>query len=310
MYSLTVFKSIYDNKTHKNMSFSSWEEFESLLYKLSERPIKDKKDAELISPALYENGTTRANKNVTQWGRWAAVDVDEHVFEGDLENELRSRYGDWYYVCYSTASSTQDHPKFRLVFPLKGAVKADRIKQFWYALNTELDSVGDRQTKDLSRMYYTPAKYDGANNFIFVNPGMHIDPDALIAKHPLAEPKKGKTFFERLPESMQNMIVQHRKDQAENSKIRWTSYHDCPFVSKVALDHYKGIQETGWYHGMYKLMVSIAGRAVESKYPITPTEIAQLCREIDLETGNWYDNRPLEVEAERAIEYIYKHASL
>lgn len=310
MYSLTVFKNIYDNKTNKNMSFSSWEEFESLLFKLSTRDIKDKKDAELISPAVYEDGTTRANKNVTEWGRWAAVDVDEHVFEGDLENELRSRYGDWYYVCYSTASSTNDHPKFRLVFPLKGTVKADRIKQFWYALNTELDSVGDRQTKDLSRMYYTPANYAGANNFIFVNVGSYIDPDALIAKHPLAETKKGATFFERLPESMQNMIVQHRKDQADNATIRWTSYHDCPFVSRNAVDHYKGIQDTGWYHGMYKLMVSIAGRAVEAKYPITPNEIATLCREIDLETGNWYDNRPLHIEAERAIEYIYKHASI
>jgi hypothetical protein len=307
MYSLTVFKSIYDNKTNKNMSFQSWEEFEALLFKLSKRDIKDKKDAELISPAVYEDGTTRANRNVTEWGRWAAVDVDEHVFEGDLENELRTRYGDWYYVCYSTASSTVDHPKFRLVFPLKGAVKADRIKQFWYALNTELDSVGDRQTKDLSRMYYTPANYDGANNFIFVNSGSYIDPDALIAKHPIEIKKSGKSFFERLPDSMQQMIVQHRKDSMENTKFSWKSYHDCPFVSKVAVDSYRNITDTGWYHGMYKMMVSIAYKAIDAGYPITSREIAQLAREIDMETGNWYENRPLELEADRAIEYAYKN---
>lgn len=309
MYSLTVFKSIYDNKTEKRVDLKSWDDFEQLLFKLSKRPIKDKADAELISPAVYTPGTTRANKNVTEWARWAAVDVDDHKFEGDLENELKSRYGDWHYVCYSTASSTDDHPKFRLVFPLKGSVSNERIKQFWFALNTELGSIGDKQTKDLSRMYYTPATYAGANNFIFVNNGSFIDPDSLIQKHPMEPKKTGKTFFERLPEEMQSMILQHRKDQAENSNIRWTSYHDCPFVSKGAVENYRSLT-ADWYHGMYRLMVSIAGRAVESKYPITSREVAELCKQIDMETGNWYENRPLEVEADRAIDYIYKHSPL
>lgn len=309
MYSLTVFKSIYDNKTEKRVDLKSWDDFEQLLFNLSKRPIKDKVDAELISPAVYTPGTTRANKNVTEWARWAAVDVDDHKFEGDLENELRTKFGDWYYVCYSTASSTYDHPKFRLVFPLKGSVNNDRIRQFWFALNTELGSIGDKQTKDLSRMYYTPATYAGANNFIFVNSGSYVDPDYLIEKYPMEPKKTGKTFFERLPEEMQSMILQHRKDQAENSNIRWTSYHDCPFVSKGAVDNYRNLT-ADWYHGMYRLMVSIAGRAVESKYPITSREVAELCKQIDMETGNWYENRPLEVEADRAIDYIYKHSPL
>jgi hypothetical protein len=308
MYSLTIFKSIYDNKTDKRLDFDSWDAFESFLFKLSERPLKDKTSAELISPATYQPNTTRANKNVVHWGRWAAVDVDDHVFEGDLENELKRKFGDWYFICYSTASSTEEHPKFRLVFPLKTEVSAERIRQFWYALNTELGSIGDRQTKDLSRMYYIPATYSTANNFIFVNDGSFIDPLVLIQKHPMEEKKTGKTFMERLPESMQAMIIQHRKDQAENTKFNWKSYHDCPFVSKGTVDSYKNISDTGWYHGMYKMMVSIAFKAVDANYPITSREIAQLAREIDMETGNWYEDRPLELEADRAIEYVYKHS--
>lgn len=289
------------------MDFSGWEQFEKLLYELSKVERKGKKDAQLISPATYQQGTTRANANVVDWSGWAAVDVDDHVFEGDLKSELYDRYGNYYYVCYSTASSTNDHPKFRLIFPLKTNVENTKIKKFWYALNTELGSIGDRQTKDLSRMYYIPANYADANNFIFTNSsGVWIDPDALIDKHPLPE-KKGATFFERLPEEMQKTIIQHRKDQMNNRTIQWTSYQDCPFVNKNLITEYKAISGTGWYHMMYRIMVSIAGNAVKREYPITVQEVVQLCKELDMETGNWYDNRPLDKEAERAIEFVYSN---
>ncbi len=307
--STTLFKSIYDNKTDTRLVFKNFEAFEESLYLLSERPIASKKDAPLMSPAVYMPYTTRANANVTEWAGWAAVDVDEHKFEGDLQNELASLYGNWYYICYSTASSTRDHPKFRLVFPLKGRVRASRIRKFWYALNTLLDSIGDRQTKDLSRMYYVPGKYANAYNFIFSNTnGSYLDPDALIDKFPLAEKKKGASFFDRLPEEIQNQIVEHRKNSANNTEINWTSYHDCPFVNRKLVAEYKTINETGWYHGLYRIMVSIAGNAVSSNYPITAHQIAELCKEIDNETGQWYDSRPLEKEADRAIEFVYKNA--
>ena len=306
--STTLFKSIYDNKTDTRLVFKNFEAFEESLYLLSKRPIASKKDAPLMSPAIYQPDTTRANANVIEWAGWAAVDVDEHKFEGDLQNELAALYGNWYYVCYSTASSTRDHPKFRIVFPLKGRVDASRIKKFWYALNTLLDSIGDRQTKDLSRMYYVPGQYAGAHNFIFSNTnGSYLDPDALIDKYPLQEKKQGATFFDRLPEEIQNQIVEHRKNSANNTDINWTSYHDCPFVNRKLVAEYKTINETGWYHGLYRIMVSIAGNAVSNNYPITAQHIAELCKEIDNETGQWYDNRPLEKEADRAIEFVYKN---
>jgi len=306
-YSLTLFNNIFDNKTHKRQDFSDWEHFENLLYDLSLVPKKDKKSASLISPATYMPDTTRANDNVVNWAGWAAIDVDNHQFHGNLEKELYDRYGNYYYVCYSTASSTLEYPKFRLVFPLKTEVRSNEIRKFWYSLNEELGCIGDKQTKDLSRMYYIPATYTGANNFIFTNSiGSFIDPYALIDKHPLPE-KKGSTFFDRLPDTMQKMIIQHRKDQMQNRSITWTSYRDCPFVNKKLISEYKLISDTGWYHKMYQIMVSIAGNAVKREYPITVDEITQLCKELDLETGNWYKNRPLNKEAERAIEFVYSN---
>ena len=70
---------------------------------------------------------------------------------------------------------------------------------------------------------------------------------------------------------------------------------------------YRMISNTGWYHKMYQIMVATAGNAVKRKYPITAQEITVLCRELDAETGNWYKSRPLEKEADRALEYVYKN---
>ena len=41
------------------MSFHSWDDFKRLLFDLSKQERKGKKDAELISPATYVDGTTR-----------------------------------------------------------------------------------------------------------------------------------------------------------------------------------------------------------------------------------------------------------
>lgn len=313
MYSLTIFKSIFDNKTEKRVDLKDWDAFEQMLYKLSTMPGykakrgEKKKSSPLISPAIYQEGTTRANKNVISWAGWAAIDVDQHTFEGNLQDELRSRYGNWHYVCYSTASSTETQPKFRLVFPLTSHVQPSKIRHFWYALNTELDSIGDRQTKDFSRMYFVPAQYPGAYNFIFSNNGDFIDPDALCLKHEYVD-SSAKSLLDRLPEDLQRKFIQQKKDGLNNTDISWSSYRDCPFINRNLLAEYSTISETGWYHKLYQIMVSISMNAIKKGYPITAYELDQLCREIDRDNGNWYESRPIRVEAQRALEYALKNS--
>ena len=312
--SLTLFDSVYDNKTHKRMDFSSFEQFEKLLYNISSeegyKPTKGekpkKKPSPLISPATYKDGATRANDNVISWAGWAAVDVDDHVFHGNLKDELYDKFGDWYYVCYSTASSTRDTPKFRLVFPLTSHIEQQRIRHFWHALNTELGSIGDIQTKDLSRMYYVPAVYPNANNFIFTNSGNYINPYDLMQKHKYVE-KTQVGMIDKLPPAIREAIIKERANKLTNTDIHWSSYENCPFVSRKMIDDYTSISGTGWYHKMYQLMVSIASSAVRQNYPITSKEIAILCRQLDMATGNWYKSRPLEKEADRALEFVMRN---
>ena len=320
MFRLTVFENLYDNKTETRVEFETFEKFEKSLYYLATVPgykpkrgefLRGKKVTPLISPAIYREGTTRANANVVEWGCWAAIDVDDHKFEGDLETELKTKYGKWTYICYSTASSTPEHPKFRLVFPLTQPVEAKDIPHFWYALNKEFDSLADIQTKDVSRMFFAPAKYPGAYNFIFSNKGESIDHTELMGNHPWQKPVDSASFFDRLSPELQKEVIAHRQAKLNGSKtnVEWTSYRDCPFVNQKLISEYKSISGTdnsGRYSMIYKIMTSIACNAVKRKYPITEYEIVDLIRQLDRETSNRYAKRPLNVEASRAITYAYK----
>lgn len=303
MVSLTIFDSIYDNKTNKRMDYTSFDEFEAILYKLSESTkYPTKQDAPLLSPAIYQPDTTRANDNVVGWGGFGILDIDD--YEGDLK-DIESKYDKYRYVCYSTASSTVESPKFRLVFPLTSNVDKDDIKHFWFALNKEIGDIADAQTKDLSRMYYVPAKYKDSFNFIFSHDGEVMNPNDLMEKYPYVKPNQ--TMFDRFPEAIQKALLERKRNELKNTNYTWTSYQDCPFVNKKQIDEYKSITGTGWYSKMYQIMLTTAGNAMSKGYPITPKEIEYICRDLDTDTGGWYLKRDLEKEAARAIEFVFKN---
>ena len=295
MASLTIFNNISDNKTHQRMDYDSFDEFEAVLFKLSESTkYPTKKDAPLISPAIYKTDSTRCNDGVVAWAGWCAVDVDIEVSE--------EPWNKYYHIKYSTASSTKTLPKFRLVFPLTRYVDKEEIKHFWFALNKELGEIGDAQTKDLSRMYYIPAKYDGANNIIHKNENKLLDPTALMEKHKYVTPEG--SFFDKLPPAIKQGLMDHRKNQLNNKHYTWTGYKDCPFVNQKKIADYKLLTD-GWYYALYQLMVSIAGNAISKGYPITAKEVEYLIRDLDADCGNWYLKRPIDKEAERAIEFVF-----
>ena len=121
--------------------------------------------------------------------------------------------------------------------------------------------------------------------------------------------KSANSILESLPEEMRKEIFERRKSQMTNRDVRWTSYSDCPFVNRKLVDEYKrmsGVDGSGRYRMIYRIMSSIACNAIKKKYPITAKQIAMLLRELDAHTSRIYQKRPLETEADRAIEYAYK----
>jgi len=315
MISLTLFTNLYDNTTKKRVDFTSWDKFEELLYSLSKAPgykvhkgtpiPEGVKPSPLISPAAYSEDSTRCNASVSEWAGWCAVDVDELVFT-DVQKEVVERFGQYTFCCYSTASSTKEHPKFRLVFPLKVNPSNKDIKHFWYALNMELGEISDPQTKDLSRMYYIPADYPNAYNFIFSNTGDYINPFEIMAKHEYVA-KQSLSVFDRMPEAIRKAILAERASKLTNTDYHWTYYDNCPFLSRSMISDYQAISGTGWYHQSYKIMLSIASSAVRRGYPITSDQIAILCKQMDSSnsiTRERYKGRNYLKEAERALEFV------
>lgn len=310
MLSLTYFSSRYDNATDKVLSFQSWNEFKEYCKDLStyksSKPSKDeytRNSAPLISPARYISGSTRANSNVEYWDSWCALDVDEYEYSS-LDN-LRINYEAF---VYSTASSRENNLKFRILFPLTEKVYKQNITWFWKSLVSEI-GYGDQQVKDASRMYYVPGQYNDAYNFLKEYSGEYIDPNILMKKYSQYSPSEALNILRILPSWISEENEIHKKAKfGEEKKYTWTSIHDCPFVNSEYILEYKSISQTGWYAQMYKIMVSIASRAIKMGYNITSSEIAQLCRELDNETGNWYKSRPMEKEAQRAIDYAFSQS--
>jgi hypothetical protein len=171
--------------------------------------------------------------------------------------------------------------------------------------------VGDTQTKDLSRMYYVPAQYPNAYNFIFTHRAdSYLDVDVLLAKHPYTNNPESTNFLDRFSPEVQRDIIEKRKQQLHRKEITWSSYADCPFVNQRLVSEYKHIAHvdgSGRYAMIYRLMTSIACNAVKKKYPITEYEIVDLIRALDRETSNIYAKRPLTTEASRAIEFAYRN---
>lgn len=309
--SATFFKNRFDNETGKRLDFEDFDKFSRFLFKLSKRPLKGKNYAELFSPAVYTPDSKRRNANVLAWAGWAAIDIDDIKFSGDLKEELYNRLGECRYVVYSTASSKKEQPKFRIVFELDRHIRSEEIKHFWFALQSKVDDQGDKQCKDLSRMYYIPGDYLGAYNFIFENKNKALNVSELLSNCPYNEKKNSKNFLDRLPDDFQKKLIQYRMDNMSNKRYSWQSYEDCPFVNKSLIRDYKSIAYTdnsGRYAMIYKIMTSIAINAIKKEYPIAAHELSEIIKQLDRDTSNRYENRALDVEADRAIEYAYRNA--
>lgn len=314
MVECTLFKSVYDNKTHRRMSFGSWQNFVDLLRQLSKTPgYKPKKGewnkgSELISPAIYKSDTTRANNNVEAWAGWAALDIDD--YEGDYQDVIE-KFKDIKSVIYNSASSTTEHPKFRVIISCNRYIEQEEIKHFWYALNKKYNELGDPQTKDLSRMYYIPAVYPNAFSFFSeFGDAPDLNVDQLLSQYPYVDKLQANNFKSRISEDLRKKLETYQKSKLSRSGVSWSNYKDCPFVNKKAISEYMTITTSGWYHKMYTILCSTAANALKSGYDITTQELEAIATQLDADTGGWYKNRPFHLESQRALDWALQSTLL
>lgn len=301
-YTMTFFKNQYDTNTDTRVSFSSFEEMVECLKKLSEIPMIKDASTPRICPAVFKQGTTRANDNVEYWGGWAAIDIDCDLPE-DYEKHIRTITAEHSFFCHSTGSSTREKPKMRLIVPLDECPEGDTIKHLWFALQRHFDELGDEQTKDFSRMYMPPANYKNSYVFSFEKlDGQPIDVSRMLAMYPYKE-NMTQGFAGKLPYKLQERFLNYKKNRLDNYDYSWSSWQDCPFFPHDLAKEYEEMDQ-GWYFQLYRIMVSIAAKATKCGYPITEQEIVQLTKDFDKMNGNWYEKRPLKIEARRAINFV------
>ena len=307
-FELTRLDSIFDKNVGRCEHYDSLKDFVMFFKTLSETPFEKKSEADLITPAVFKTVKGRKNENVLHWGRWAAIDVDDKI-SGNLREHLKPLQAHKFLI-YSTASSRVEHPKFRVVVFLSECVPAEEIRHFWQALVRYSSLNADKQCKDLSRVYYTPGQYKGAYNFFKTSlNGSYLRPREIMKAFPYVEPENGGVMS-RLPPEMQKKYLKEKAARLTNGNHTWNGYRDCRFIPKGLLKEYDEIAHmdgSGRYHHVYRMMTGIAVKAVKSGYPITPSEIESLIREIDSERSNLYKKRPIALEAERAIEYALKN---
>lgn len=117
-----------------------------------DRPWKGKDKEMLWSPAVYKPLSTRKKANVIKV-TCMVYDVDDGT-----PFEMHALFSDYYYYAHTTASSTDDHPKWRLVLPLKKAVPGKEWGRAWEAgrrlFKERTGADIDGACKDPTRMYY------------------------------------------------------------------------------------------------------------------------------------------------------------
>lgn len=185
-----------------------WDELRARMTKHEKRVAKDRT---LWSPVRYKPGTTRGNENVETL---YALVLD---FDHGTDPQTRiPEWSQWEYFLYSSHSSTAEHPRWRVTFPLKTPVPAedwpalfDRVAPALAGLSpcpkcvsaepgsdptkcSECRGAGevpafDRSCRDQARMHYTPAHPPGVIPFVFTNSGEWLDPEAFPAL-PAPEP--------------------------------------------------------------------------------------------------------------------------
>lgn len=318
---ITVFSSVYDRETNKRIERDSFDEIEKFfLDSFRDQPFANKEDASLFSPAVYRPNTTRKNVNVEKFSQWFAADLDSFKLdtktELSLQNQLESAFpkslGRYRYFVYSTARSSFDRPKMRVIFQLTDEVKPDKISIFWHAVNEILGGSIDKQTKDHARMFYQPGQYSGSDNRFFFSSAVGrpaIDPAKLINSFD-NQFLITQSFAKSLPDSIISDMQRQKREKLDKS-YTWNSWQDCPFVNKDRVSEYHAIvvmNSAGRYLGLYRLMASIASIAVKKGYPISANEVEQITQEIDNSIDGFYKKRNISKEAAHAVSFAYESA--
>lgn len=157
----TIFRlSFFNNKrdtTPKPLTVT-WEQ---LRQSLATPEVRLKKDGQLFSPASF-SPPRRSNENVIEISM-LVLDCDHSAtLDGTVESLRKLRCASAVYSTHShsrvTDSNPRGEPRFRVVVPLAAPIPAGSFPALWRSACLMTGLLADEQAKDLSRMFYLPAR--------------------------------------------------------------------------------------------------------------------------------------------------------
>lgn len=145
---ITLFDNKFDNRPKEKL-FA----IEDFIKHLRNPDIRSVKDGLLWCPARYRN-SHRKQENVTEL---SALELD--IDDGATLNEALEPFRKlgYFTLYHTTFSHTLEHHKFRIIVPLTRPIPYNKFFYLYCWANKLVGKVVDRQTKDLSRMFYLPS---------------------------------------------------------------------------------------------------------------------------------------------------------
>lgn len=203
---LALFESV--RATSPKRKEMAWDRLRMLLLAHEERA---EKDGRLWSPVSYRSGARRGLAGV-EWVTALVLDFDT----GARPEDLTATWERLEYVVHSTFGHTEEHPKWRAVFPLAEMVPAEEWPLHYRQMAETLgQGHADLACSDASRIYFTPSCPPGAPRFAWGHEGQWLEPSAYKEE----PPRRGRSTRLRRPEGGESRVSSERlvRDALERS---------------------------------------------------------------------------------------------
>lgn len=158
----------------------SWEEYSALL--LGEEPVQtpDKASRGWSCPVRF-NPPYRDSENFV--ARYALTFDYDHVTPEQVEH-IHRIYAGWEHIAYTTWSHTEEHPRWRLVFPLTRGVTYDEFQAVSRKIAARAGiELAARESHVPAQMMYLPTVQPDCARQERVVHGEWVDPDAVLAEY-------------------------------------------------------------------------------------------------------------------------------
>lgn len=258
---------------------TSWDEFRNFLQDASQMPNDpvDKEEHFWVAPCRYKPemiGVHRRIEDIIGFGAWIGGDLDDgHWSLSDIRCQLHTRA-----IVYTTASSTRDDPRWRLLIGLDREYTVAEYPRLWRWNANKFHL--DERTKDCSRISYMPAQWSDESVFFAID-GPPARVDGILAMVP------------EIPTPTNNTQFHGALKLAPNG---------TDIVTSLMLDRARNAPRGG---RLIKLLGQAAKRFRVNGWQLTANELAQAGQAASMIFASGRTREPGSVlrEAERAIRW-------